>query len=198
MERHTFKKHARYVNAQQTITRRRLSRDVVRCFTNPTVVGLICKHRSEIPFVGRGLCQGVRLGQEVDMFNEALPDFEWIGTEITPECCDGKKIIEHDFTQCQPEWIGEFDAIYTNSFDHARDPFKVGRIWMSYLNAHGRLYIEWTPWHDKIGRRGNKADCFAASLGEYIELFNTVGRVEHVLTTPSGKDWGDYHVLVVR
>lgn len=180
MKQHKFRNHAAYVKAQRNITCRKLNRSGGgRVFTSQRVVDAVHKLWDGKPFKF-GLCHGVRKGIELDMFEETFGG-KWVGTEIVKELCDGKRVIHRDMADPIPSWYNACDVIYTNSWDHARQPADVASTWLQCLALGGRLCIEWTPWHEKIGVKGNKADCFAASADEYREILNSVGVVVDVL-----------------
>ena len=194
----TFETYEEYVHEQTRLTRRKLEKPTLVSATTPGVVAAI--KNAHTGQVARGLCHGVRRGEEVAMFAEALGG-DWLGTEITPECCDGVRVLCRDFETIDNDWLGSIDAIYTNAFDHARRPWVALRAWFACLSQTGRLYVEWNPWSARLGRHGWRGDCFAASSAEYYELLNTVGRVERALhvpgipPSPGGNPW-EYLVFV--
>jgi len=179
-ERHEFDSYDDYIEAQIRLTRRKLAKPNARCFTTVGTVRTIAGHYSGLdssPQSVRGLCHGVRRGEEVKLFGRWIPG-AWIGTEITPELCDGVVIVHEDFSIPRPEWLGQFDVIYSNSLDHSPEPRMTVRAWLSCLSPRGRLYVEWTPWHARLGRNGWTADCFAAGEEEYAKLLDSAGRLE--------------------
>jgi|15BtaG_2_1085339.scaffolds.fasta_scaffold00099_10 SAM-dependent methyltransferase len=183
-EQHQFDCHEDYVKAQTKLTSFKINRKkTTRCFCVDAVVAVIEEHfdpRLTDPRGLFGLCHGVRTGQELDMFENAFGG-GWVGTEIFPEICDGKRILNQSFDELPASWCGAFDIVYSNSFDHSRYPRGTASTWVEALAPGGRLFVEWTEWHEKLGSRGNRADCYAASLDEYIEVFNRAGEVETVL-----------------
>ncbi len=181
MKQHKFKSHEEYIAAQERITRHKTKIKRDRGFTSEKVVQNIVKL---FDFnVKNGLCHGVRRGQELDLF-ESYFGGSWIGTEIVAELCDGKRIIHADFMDLPKDWIGRFDIVYSNSLDHARDPFKTAKTWIASLAPNGRLFVEWTVWHNKLGKKWNKADCWAASESEYLKLLDSAGTVDDVIRVP--------------
>lgn len=182
MQQHYFHSYSDYIHAQERLTLIKVNRPNYRCFTTPVTVRAIlaCHLQSTLmpphPF---GLCHGVRDGKELTMFREAFGGI-WIGTEITESLCNGIDVVHQDFTHVPDDWVGIADVIYSNSLDHALDPYKTVRAWLACLNCSGRLYVEWTPWHARLGRH-YKADCFAATDREYYALLNRVGSVLKVI-----------------
>jgi hypothetical protein len=177
MEFHEFESYEEYLKEQRRLTLRKAFRTRHRVFTVPEVVAAI---KNDYPFltVREGCCHGVRKGEEVDFFAESLGG-HWIGTEIVKELCDDKKVICADFSEDREEWRQRFDVIYSNAYDHSPNPQVTAQVWVNSLAQTGRLYVEWTPWHEKLGQRGNRADCFAASFEEYSAIFAAAGAVIH-------------------
>lgn len=185
MEQHTFKSRREYVRAQQKVTRKNISKSGHKCFVTQPEIDTICRyHKDNREPLDYGLCHGVRMGEELTLFKEAFGRGVWFGTEIVPELCDGLRVLNILFDIVPVLWVDRFDLIYSNSLDHSRQPKRTIKKWLSCLNEDGLLYIEWTPWHNKLGARGNKGDCFAASLDEYRELLSANGTIEQVLTVP--------------
>ncbi len=176
MEQHEFQTDRQYLRAQRVVTLQKIKKPFNRVFTSEKVVGAIYDHCREDPLflVQKGLCHGVRNGGELDLFEAVFPVAHWIGTEIVKELCDDKRVIQADFSKFCEEWLGAFDLIYSNSFDHARRPEETLEVWLKQLKSRGWLCIEWTRWHAKLGTGRNKADCFAAERKEYREMFESV------------------------
>ena len=179
MKLYKFETHDEYLEAQRIVTLRKHEKPTTRFSSeNGIMQAIINHHLTPIKF---GLCHGVRHGEELDFFTKMEPDAKWIGTEIVEELCDGKRIIQADFADVLDGWLGHFDVIYTNALDHARFPEEAVSAWLSELSPTGKLYVEWHKYHNRIGKRWNKADCYAASAEEYEELFCKCGTVETVL-----------------
>lgn len=174
MEQYKFDSYESYLKAQRKVTFKNMKKSEMPCFTSPKVVDAIRDiHISPVEF---GLCHGCRDGQELTLFENRLGG-NWIGTEIVEELCDNLRIIHHDFSNIRNDWIGKFDVIYSNSLDHARDPFRTLKAWVACLSDRGSLYVEWTSWHGRLGIKGNRADCFAATDVEYEQLLSSAGRI---------------------
>jgi len=199
MRKHKFETYDDYLKAQVKLTRKKLKIfKFHRCFTSHKVIDAIYKyHKTKVK---NGLCHGVRKGKELDLFEEKFTG-KWVGTEIVPEICDGERIFNQDFNKLNQDWIGSFDVIYSNSLDHSKDPYKTVKVWLSCLSKTGRLYIEWTLWHNKLGKQSNKADCFAATSEEYRSIFKLAGKVEDVLLIPDVAKKNNFkfirHIFVV-
>lgn len=183
MKQHVFTNLSEYVGAQRKLTLKKMQKKEFRPFVDPKVMKWIAE--VQVGIVETGCCHGVRNGEELKLFEEVFPRVSWVGTEIVKEVVKASNradIIEHDFNTFNEEFFHCFDIIYSNSFDHALNPSVTSLMWLLQLNhrAESRLYVEWTKWHGKLGRRGNKADCLEASLEEYINIFSEHGVVEDV------------------
>lgn len=230
MERHHFKTYREYRKAQLTLTRRKMRKEKLRTFASEAVFQVIAEHHlAHCLYPQMGLCHGVRCGEEMSMLQRAfakeylrrtvvpvsswrpglsladlgLEDCRWIGTEITPELCDGEHIICQDMSHRNPMYSGQFDVVYSNSLDHARRPAETLAVWLEQLvqeserRSAGRLYVEWTRWHAKLGQRGNTADCFAADQEEYGRLMDAVGKLERVLSIADRSSKGEEYERLV-
>jgi hypothetical protein len=68
------------------------------------------------------LCHGTRNAAEQKYFKDFYPDAEVLGTEISPTANNFPLTVQWDFNQVNEEWIGEYDIVYSNAFDHSCDP----------------------------------------------------------------------------
>lgn len=136
-----------------------------------------------------GLCHGVRCGAEVEAIGrectkQGFDTPELIGTDLLPREDLGRTklpIVQWDFSVQNPDWVGKFDMIYSNSLDHARDPRATLAVWMEQLSLGGRLFVQWERNHNVL-KAGN---CFAATLDEYVDLLEEVGRCLDVVFVPA-------------
>ncbi|MEO5365082.1 MAG: class I SAM-dependent methyltransferase [Magnetococcus sp. WYHC-3] len=175
-----FSSYEEYVRIQTLINKAKIH-DVWACDKElRTVARLIRRINPQARF---GLCHGVRNGYEVQKFRELL-GFEVIGTEISETATQFPHVIQWDFHEVQPSWLGAVDMIYSNSWDHSFDPSHMLRQWLSCLSPQGRLVLQWTRQHDEEGTVGTQgADCFGASLQELLDLVAREGGVvDQVLT----------------
>ncbi len=202
MKRHIFSSYREYIKSQCRLTRYKLKpMRHGESSVHKWVVKAIHEYWSthQVYPVANGLCHGVRRATEIDLFQKEFNQGHWIGTEIYKPSCDGIKIIHHDFSKPMDESFPKFDIIYSNSFDHSRDPRVTARVWLQSLSPTGRLFIEWTTWHDVIGRGRNTADCFSASEIEYHTLLSNIGIVHDViLVRQPRKKWNKAIFVVGR
>jgi hypothetical protein len=94
------------------------------------------------------LCQGARTGKEVRLFKKCFPKANVIGTDILPA---GRGVIPWDFHDIKYSWLGKFDIVYSNSWDHLYDA-DFGLLWWSrYLRENGLLILETSNCHTDSG-----------------------------------------------
>lgn len=116
------------------------------------------------------LCHGTRNGAEQRFFRSALPDAAVLGTEIGDGASQFPDTIEWDFHNTKPEWIGAWDLIYSNSWDHAAEPDRAIKAWASCLSRNGILILEHTNLHTV--RQVRDLDPFGASFSRLIKFAN--------------------------
>lgn len=88
------------------------------------------------------LCHGTRNAAEQFYFKENFPNAEIIGTEVSHTADKFPMTVQHDFNESKTEWVGQFDIVYSNAFDHAFDPIKTIQIWADQVKLGGKLYLE--------------------------------------------------------
>ena len=114
-----------------------------------------------------GLCHGTRGGYEQKWFKKYLKSCHVVGTEIGDSIAPNT--IKWDFNKENPDFIGKFDFIYSNSFDHAFDPAETARIWFQQLKPGGFLILEWDKRQEhtgEISKAVNKLDCVSLTFEE--------------------------------
>ena len=183
----TFETYEKYIKAQKRTLRRR---GIGPYFTD-LEIGKICnwlKHEYE-QSVGNssviyGVCHGARNGLEADEFKKNFIRADVFGTDLFPfsgrsAAHRGKSdVVEYDFSVRNPEWVGMFDFVYTNSLDHARDPIATLVVWMEQLKPGGYLFVQWAA----TGHVGVKqGDCFGAHLYEYMDLVKNAGVLKELI-----------------
>ena len=115
------------------------------------------------------------------MFRERMASSKIVATDLEPAYSD---VIQWDYHETKPEWLGAFDIVYSNSLDHSHKPGECLRGWLSQLKPDGRLYLQWTQYHRLTAKNNPNefgGDCFGAGLWEYIELCNRVGEVQNLI-----------------
>ena len=195
MELIKYKSYSEYKKAQIAANQRKLK----NVYVNETVIQFICgflsEHKGDIKF---GLCHGTRRGVEQQLFKKYL-NCKVLGTEISTTAKQFPDTIEWDFHDVKPEWVNACDFIYTNSLDHAMDPHKAVKSWLSCLSSGGYLIIEWAETVRKRPKQAKKSDPFMAEYGEVIDLVQQMGG--HVETIQKLEDYPNSnkaHLLFIR
>ncbi len=116
-----------------------------------------------------GLCHGARNGSEVKFFNKHLPKCQTWGTDLGQSSAPG--MVVWDFNHPREEWLGKFDFIYSNSFDHAFDPEITFKVWRDQVRDGGLIILEWSKKHEHAGEEGNTEtamDPLAITIDELV------------------------------
>jgi hypothetical protein len=122
----------------------------------------------------RVLCHGSRNGAEVQWFRKYLADAATVlGTDISDTASRFPDMVQWDFHDLKDEWIGAWDLIYTNSWDHAFDPDQAFRTWMSCLSERGLLFLEHSRLHTPA--YVSALDPFGATLTALRTKLNKIG-----------------------
>lgn len=99
-----------------------------------------------------GLCHGSRNGYEVSTLGNLLGgNSKVLGTDISETASQFSNMLTWDFHDINPEWIGAFDFVYTNSLDQSCKPVMAIQTWLQQLNPNGVLIIEHTRAHGVEG-----------------------------------------------
>lgn len=126
------------------------------------------------PKPGNILCHGTRNGKELELFKFFYPHARILGTEISPSAKNYANTVQHDFNTPKEEWIGKWDIIYSNSFDHCYDPVATLNVWKEQLALpHGHLYIEQSCLESD--NTATAWDPLEISQDEIKDLFKEVG-----------------------
>jgi trans-aconitate methyltransferase len=162
MKIHEYKDYDEYIEKQKSTTKKKYGR--LR-YARESVIHQIAElHKSEVSNV---LCHGARSGEEQEYFKNYYSDAYVIGTELSPLAKNVKMTRIHDFNKPIEEWIGKFDIIYSNSFDHTITPQETMNVWLNQLSPNGRLYIEWS---ETQNGKSHEMDPFSAKEDEIINL----------------------------
>jgi hypothetical protein len=132
----------------------------------------------------RVLCHGSRNGAEVRWFRKYLTDAATVlGTDISDTASQFPDMIQWDFHDLKNEWIGAWDVIYTNSWDHAFDPDQAFHTWMSCLSERGHLFLEHSRLHTPA--YASALDPFGATLAALHTKLDKIGEpnwsVTHII-----------------
>lgn len=128
-----------------------------------------------IPDANSILCHGARNGSEVRWFKDLYPQAEVIGTDISYTANDFPDMVEWDFHEVNDEWVGKFDIVYSNSFDHSYDPEKCLTTWVGQLSENGVLCVELMVGVDNAS---SAMDPLQINRSEFNEIIDKLGYEE--------------------
>jgi hypothetical protein len=170
----SFKSYADYVEAQTKRNKKKIEKVAAASKELQWIADYI---KLQNTGVGTGICHGVRNGFEVSVLRN-LTQADVIGTEISDTADQFTNVIQWDFHKQKPEWIGKFDFVYSNSWDHSFDPETMLKNWMASLNDKGLVFLQWTDTHSEASVGG--ADCFGLSIDELLIWINKNYKVEKI------------------
>lgn len=169
MKIHKYKDYNEYVQCQKKANERKFD----KCWCVEKNIEAISEYlKSKIENIENGICHGVRQGHEVLWFNKFL-NCVVIGTDIGK--AEKEYVIQHDFNKQKKEWIGKFDFVYSNSFDHAFNPEKTFNIWFDQLKTGGFVILEYDRRQEHTGEISmsvNKTDPVSIRFKELEKLIN--------------------------
>jgi hypothetical protein len=167
MKTESFADYSAYKEAQVALNLAKIDRVFV---TRQSLERLVKALRQRIGRdIKSGLCHGVRNGFEVNTLRELIPGSNIIGTDISSTATQFG-CVEHDFHEPREEWIGAFDFVYSNAWDHAYDFRKARDAWMNQLAPGGVCVFHWSKYQAAEGVHGG--DCFGCSVEELVALGN--------------------------
>lgn len=187
-----FKDYEAYKQAQIKVNQQKLR----KVWIDDTEIDMICNilkpGNSQLTF---GLCHGSRNGYEVNKLS-ALLKIPVIGTDISETCLQYPNMVVHDFHEYNIDWDKKCDFIYTNSLDHSYDPNKFLINNLKHLKSDGKLFVQHSSSHIKAS---NYADCFGATLEEYLAVFQPYFHDIHTLKIQSNKGiTQNRHLIICR
>lgn len=150
MKIYEYPSYEDYVAAQVKANKEKVGKIVY--VQEQTILSICRHHRSNMLPLDNILCHGTRDATEQLFFTKAVPTAKLIiGSEISDNADNYPMTVQHDFNKVKDSWIGKFDVIYSNSFDHSITPYETIKVWLDQLNANGRLYIEWSETQNNRG-----------------------------------------------
>lgn len=158
MKIHKYDDYDDYVDAQTEANVRKIN----LLWVNEKVIQQIQKL---IPSANHILCHGTRNAAEQKFFKKYYPNANIIGTEISHTATQFTMTVQHDFHEIKEDWIGIFDIVYSNSFDHSYDPNKSLLCWKNQINKNGRLFIELIE-----NEKSKRSDPLSLKMVEFEEL----------------------------
>lgn len=190
MEIYEYSNYNEYVKAQTDANKRKIS----KIWVNKKTIDLICKQN---PLASKILCHGTRNAAEQKMFLENKTFAEIIGTEISSTANDFLMTVQHDFMKPNADWIGYFDIVYSNSFDHNIDPYNTLKVWKNQLDLSGKLYID-IPL-DENDNRSRLSDPLSITKEEIIDMAIDLGMsLSNTYSIQSSKQSGNKPCLMLE
>jgi hypothetical protein len=135
-----------YIKAQKDLTDFKYGRIV---YVRKETIGEIYKHFAKDNILSI-LCHGTRSGEEQAHFKSYFNCYV-MGSELSEKAKDTADTTIWDFNKVNDEWIGKFDLVYSNAFDHCITPSETISVWRDQLKPDGRLLIEWTDFQNGKG-----------------------------------------------
>jgi hypothetical protein len=146
---HNYESYEQYRDTQIAHNIRKLA----NVWADKSTLDLMCEElRKDRPnqLIISGLCHGTRNGFEQNHIS-ARHGFEAIGTDISETAKNFERSVHWDFHDVNPEWIGKFDFVYSNSLDQSWSPRSALVTWLNQLRPEGVLVIEHTDAHGPGG-----------------------------------------------
>lgn len=162
-----YKSYEEYVEKQTYYNKQKIN----WVYVKDHAIATVCDNHPYVP--NKILCHGTRNGAELSLFAKKVGIVldTLIGTEISDTAEQFKNTVQWDFAIPKREWIGVFDIVYSNSFDHSYDPKKTLETWRDQLNSDGRLYLDYSErW--SVCQESDPVD---ATLEEVITLMTETG-----------------------
>ena len=194
MKHYKYNSYDDYVKHQVKANKKKLNNVWVQEDTIKLICDKLIRLKNELDY---GLCHGTRRGVEQALFNKYLGG-KVIGTEISDTAIYFPNTIKWDFHNIKEEWINSFDYIYTNSLDHAYDPRKALRSWLSCLKENGVMVIEWSEAVGNRPKKANKNDPFFAKAKEIEKLIKECGGVVVDTIRTSNKKSNALYLIFAR
>jgi len=146
---HPYDSYAQYRDIQITHNIRKITNVWADDKTMDTVARLLRARIPDGPI--KGICHGTRNGFEQNYLNDTHAGFDVIGTDISDTATDFANSLVWDFHDENPEWIGVFDFVYSNSLDQGWKPQMALTSWLNQLRPGGVVILELTRDHGPEG-----------------------------------------------
>lgn len=139
------------------------------------------------------ICHGVRNGYEAKFFMDRLGIDNVFSTDLSNVFMfDKRNFFPKDFDSVVELWIEKFDALYSNSVDHSRNPADTLRVWSNQLKTSGIMAVTFS-----CGPKVTDCDCFALSIDNYEaeiqELIDANG-LPLTIVECNGPHYGKKHI----
>ncbi len=171
---YNYESYEAYRAAQIAGNKRKIENVFVK---EPNIARIAAFAEGRLGTVGSVLCHGTRNGAEQSFFRKHLKGAPRIlGTEISDTAAQFPDTVQWDFHEMNPEWVGQWDLVYSNSWDHAYDPEKAFGNWLKFLSPRGLLMLEHTKTHEP--KKVCELDPFGASVDGLVAMLNRLGAPE--------------------
>ena len=117
------------------------------------------------------ICHGSRNGAEQKYFKQFWPHAYVIGTEISDTATQFEDTVQWDMQMEKEEWVGKFDIVYSNAFDHCIYPEQTLKTWKNQLCLRGSLFLEYSEKQSVY----QASDPLLATLKEVKQMLKDVG-----------------------
>lgn len=166
MKLYKYTNYEDYVAAQEEANKRKITNVWVREKTIEQI-------QKRVPKASNILCHGTRNAAEQKYFKKRYPNANIIGTEISETASQFPMTVQHDFHETKEEWVGAFDIVYANSWDHSYDPKRSLLVWINQLKDDGLLFLEQAT--DSSDNRARRSDPLEINHDEIVELIKELG-----------------------
>jgi hypothetical protein len=161
-----------YINAQKALTNSKFGNVV---YVRKETIGAIYENFKN-DNVRSLLCHGTRSGEEQNHFISYFNCYV-MGSELSEKAVIAPNTTIWDFNKVNEEWVGKFDLVYTNAFDHCITPSETIAVWRDQLTPNGRLLIEWSDSQngkgvtdgDPLNATEEEVTAWAEENGMYLE-----------------------------
>lgn len=134
-----YESKKQYTEVQTAANKLKINRQMVRWPQIRFLAGYIRTNYGDVDF---GICHGSRRGREQANFSKALPNNpNIIGTEISDTATQFPNTVQWDFTEVNKDWDEKADFVYSNSWDHSRDPKRTFSAWGQSLKPGGLMIL---------------------------------------------------------
>lgn len=174
MKIHNYKNYNQYREKQIMANKHKI--DWVWAWEG-TVVSIIRHYTRLVREPTSVLCHGSRNGAEVKYFQKHLPEATVLGTDISPTATNYLDQVVWDFQIRNNDWVGKWDIVYSNSFDHSNKPEETLTIWKEQITKDGIVAVDYSVWPDHTNQKPNSVDCLHITFDELEKLFDKVGLV---------------------
>ena len=167
MKIHNYENYEEYVAEQTAGNKLKLNHVFVKKRTMQQIAHMRPNARSV-------LCHGTRNGAEQKYFQEVYgKDIDVMGSEISDTATQFPNTTEWDFMKVNPDWVGKYEVVYSNSFDHCFEPVETLKVWAGQLAEGGSLFIEHS--FDPKNNKSRAMDPLELSKEEFFECVEQAG-----------------------